>query len=337
MGGSDHEEQVKVEEEIKEWRRSTKSRRIRRGGSGRGRGGGRGGRGGDGEGVAGLSCLASATRSPAAVGRSKCSRSKLASLLGINTFVNFYGFTFRGVVPYKNGWFLDAHKNRVGLQCQSWPIISAIVKFTAFANCRVKVKNTIQKYHIRGPGQLCPNHLSPRSQYADGKIDLQVRKLFLQVWKLIWQVGKLIWQAMIQPRLWWPPEACILNFKTLCWRQIKAWLAFSVCVDKNFDIVYFFILTFLCKKEMGPIVTWLTSFLLSFMWEPPGGMPPSKGVPVATKDCTEISHKKTNTFLKRQMIRKKTNIAQKDKRLRWNIGIWIRSRNTKDIRSYPNS
>ena len=127
-----------------------------------------------------------------------------------------------------------------------------------------------------------------------------------------------------------------IKFKTLCWRQIKAWLTFSVCVDvyQNFDIVYFLILTFLCKKEMGPIVTWLTSFLLSFMWEPPGGMPPSKGVPVATKDCTEISHKKTNTFLKRQMIRKKTNIAQKDKRLRWNIGIWIRSRNTKGIRSY---
>ena len=35
----------------------------------RGRGGG-----GDGEGVAGLSCLASTTRSPAAVGRSKCSK-----------------------------------------------------------------------------------------------------------------------------------------------------------------------------------------------------------------------------------------------------------------------
>ena len=47
------------------------------------------------------------------------------------------------------------------------------------------------------------------------------------------------------------------------------------------------------------------------MWEPPGGMPPSKGVPVATKDCTEISHKKTNTFLKRQMIRKKKQILHK--------------------------
>ena len=142
-----------------------------------------------------------------------------------------------------------------------------------------------------------------------GKLIWWVIRLSWQVWKLFCQVGKLIWQAMIQPRLWWPTTACILNFKTLCWRQIKAWLTFSVCVDvyQNFDIVYFFILTFLCKKEMGPIVTWLTSFLLSFMWEPPGGMPPSKGVPVATKDCTEISHKKTNTFLKRQMTRKKTN------------------------------
>ena len=30
-----------------------------------------------------------------------------------------------------------------------------------------------------------------------------------------------------------------------------------------------------CAKEMDPIVTWLTSFLLSFMWEPPDAVRPS--------------------------------------------------------------
>ena len=122
-------------------------------------------------------------------------------------------------------------------------------------------------------------------------LSLQLKRMQIQAKRVL---GPIPWVRCASGNVFSFLQHLLFVYLYLClfdiwsiWYLVCLYLHTYICVIVFSHLPPLWCLDFVCKKEMGPIVTWLTSFLLSFMWEPPDG----KGVPPArltTKDCSEI-------------------------------------------------